>query len=236
MNFLQLHEQLRLELLRRIGRGVLTGSLLARQTGLKTAHISNFLHRKRRLSLDALDRVLTAQSLTAEDLFSAGREHLRSRKENVPQRSGVPLIPQSVAMHEAQIRPSSILELIQLPAGYLDHLRTRRTPGRRSWERFVAVRVSHAQAEGMMPAIVSHAIVIIDRHYNSLVSYRPPMPNIYAVRQGAAMSLRYVTLQGNCLVLRPHDLQYPVELLELGAENSPGSFIIGRICASVAEV
>src|ERR1700761_622624 len=133
MNFLQLHEQLRLELLRRISRGVLSGTLLARQTGLKAAHISNFLHRKRRLSLEALDRVLVAQSLTAEDLLSVSREHLRSKREDASQPSGVPLISQFVAMHEAQIRKSSVLELIQLPIGYLDHLRARRSPGRRSW-------------------------------------------------------------------------------------------------------
>jgi transcriptional regulator with XRE-family HTH domain len=236
MNFMQLHEQLRLELLRRISRGVLSGTLLARQTGLKAAHISNFLHRKRRLSLEALDRVLVAQSLTAEDLLSANRELLRSRREEATQPSGVPLVSQSVAMHEAQIRKSSILELVQLPFGYLDHLRARRLPGRRSWERFVAVRASYVQAEGMSPVIAPHAILIIDRHYNSLAPYRPPMPNIYAVQRGSVMLFRYVSLQNNSLVLRPHDIQHPIDLVELNTEESPGSFIIGRICVSIAEV
>ena len=59
MIFLELHERLRLEVWRRIDRGVLSRALLARQTGLAQAHISNFLHRRRRLSLPALDRLLT---------------------------------------------------------------------------------------------------------------------------------------------------------------------------------
>ena len=47
-----------MELLSRIDREVLTAAVLARQTGLQQPHISNFLNSKRRLSLQALDRVL----------------------------------------------------------------------------------------------------------------------------------------------------------------------------------
>jgi hypothetical protein len=160
---------------------------------------------------------------------------LTRKDEDIPQ-PGIPLISQFVAMHETQIRKSSILELIQLPVGYLDHLRARRTPGRRSWERFVAVRASYVQAEGMAPVIAPHAILVIDRHYNSLTPYRPPTPNIYAVQRGAAMTFRYVSFQSNCLVLRPHSIQHAIDLVELGAEESPGSYIIGRICVSLVEV
>jgi hypothetical protein len=235
MNFQQLHEQLRLELVRRISRGALSGSLLSRQTGLRTAHISNFLHSKRRLSLNALDSVLAAQSLTAEDLLSASREYLRSKKD-LSQASRVPLVSDYVAMHEAQIREKSVSEMIPLPAEYLAHLQTRRTPGRRAWERFVAVRTDPTVTKSMMPAIRPHSILIIDRHYNSLTPYRPPAPNIYAVQHGAKLLFRYVAFQKNCLILRPHDIQYPVDLVELSAEESPGRFIVGRVCASIAEV
>jgi len=237
MNFSQLHEQLRLELLRRIERGVLSGTLLARQTGLKHAHISNFLHRKRRLSLAALDQVLSAQSITIDELLLpfATRE-TRSLGENASKASRIALVSQPIAMYEAQIRKSSILELIQLPTEFLDHLRARRSLGRRSWERFVAVRISYAQAEAMMPAISPHAILVIDRHYNSLVPYRPPLPNIYAVQVGRAMLFRYATLQGNNIILRPYKIEHPVDLIEIKPEESPGSFIVGRICASISEV
>ncbi len=67
-NASSLHERLRLEISRRIDRGPLTGTLLARQTGLESSHISKLLHRKRKLSLAALDRVLASQRLRIEDL------------------------------------------------------------------------------------------------------------------------------------------------------------------------
>src|SRR3954470_10436031 len=70
MNFSQMHERLRLELLRRINRGTLSVSLLARQTGFGQAHLSNFLHNRRQLSLEALDRVMSAQHLGADDLLT----------------------------------------------------------------------------------------------------------------------------------------------------------------------
>ena len=71
MNFTQMHERLRLELLRRIQRGTLSVSLLARQTGFGQSHISNFLNSRRQLSLEAIDRLLAAQHLTAIDLLPA---------------------------------------------------------------------------------------------------------------------------------------------------------------------
>lgn len=237
MNFSQLHEQLRLELLRRIERGVLSGTLLARQTGLKSAHISNFLHSKRRLSLDALDRVLSAQSITIDELLPPSpRRNIRSRDENAAQSNRIALVSQTAAMYEAQIRQSSILELIPLPPGYLDHLRTRRSQDRRSWDRFVAVRVSYAQAEAMAPAISPHAILVIDRHYNSMVSCHPPSPNIYAIQLGGALIFRYATLQRNNIILRPYKIEHPVDLIELKPEESPGSLIVGRVCVSLSEV
>jgi hypothetical protein len=131
---------------------------------------------------------------------------------------------------------SSVLELIQLPPGYLDHLQTRRSPDRRSWERFIAVRASYVQTEAMVPAIVPHAILVIDRHYNSLLAYRPPMPNIYAVQRGSSMLFRYATLQGSSIILRPHKIEHPIELIEIKPEESPSSYVVGRVCVSISEM
>ena len=80
MNFTQMHERLRLELLRRIQRGTLSVSLLARQTGFGQAHLSNFLHSRRQLSLEAMDRILAAQHLTVADLLPAARGRGLGRK------------------------------------------------------------------------------------------------------------------------------------------------------------
>lgn len=235
MNFSQLHEQLRQELLRRIERGTLSGVLLARQTGLKPAHISNFLRSKRRLSLHALDLVLAAQFITIGELQSRSLErNFRAQKQNQAHR--IALVSQSTAMYESQIRESSVLELVELPSGSLDHLIARRSSERRSWERFIAVRISYEQAAAMLPVIAPHAILVIDRHYNSLQPYRPPKPNIYAVCMENTMLIRYADFKGNSIILRPHNVDYQVELIELKPEQKPAGFIVGRVCATIAEL
>ena len=43
MKFIHMHESLRQKILRKIGDGGLTVTILARQTGLAQAHVSNFL-------------------------------------------------------------------------------------------------------------------------------------------------------------------------------------------------
>lgn len=69
MKFRVLQEKLRNTLLDRIDEGDLTGLRLAQQTGFKQAHISNFLNRKRGLSLEGMDRVLAVQHLSVLDLL-----------------------------------------------------------------------------------------------------------------------------------------------------------------------
>jgi hypothetical protein len=56
----------------------------------------------------------------------------------------------------------------------------------------VAVRVTAADALPMDPLILPEAIALIDRHYNSLLAYRPNRQNLYAVRNVSRLTLRYV--------------------------------------------
>src|SRR5436853_6183611 len=69
MKFRALQENLRKTLWSRIEEGDLTGLHLAAQTGFKQAHISNFLNRKRGLSLEGMDKVLNVQHLSVLDLL-----------------------------------------------------------------------------------------------------------------------------------------------------------------------
>jgi hypothetical protein len=69
MKFRMLQENLRNILWERIDGGELTGLRLAGQTGFKQAHISNFLNRKRGLSLEGMDKVLNVQHLSVLDLI-----------------------------------------------------------------------------------------------------------------------------------------------------------------------
>ena len=61
MKFKVLQENLRKTLWERIEEGDLTGLRLAKETGFKQAHISNFLNKKRGLSLEGMDKVLSVQ-------------------------------------------------------------------------------------------------------------------------------------------------------------------------------
>ena len=234
MNFSQLHERLRIEIARRIDRGQLTGMLLARQTGLRASHLSNFIHRKRKLSLSALDRVLAAQLLCIEDLLpETDRAAVEPATEDV---SIVPLVSHPIALHSPIVNQRSILELIHLPSGALDQLRPRRTVARRDWQRFLAVRLSAAQARPMDPVLGPGSVVVLDRHYNSLALNHPLRPNIYAVNSANTLVFRYVSYEANRLILRPHALDCPIELLKLGAEESPSAAIVGRVCIAIAEL
>jgi hypothetical protein len=241
MNAAQLHERLRLEIARRINRGLINGTLLAKQSGLKPSHISNFLHRKRKLSLAAFDRILAAQALSIEDLLpqlwssgSAGAAiSVGVHEERL---DSVPLVSQATAIHAPGASARATIELIRLPAGILDQLRPRRAVVRREWQRFLAVRVSPPQAAPMIPVLAPNAIVVLDRHYNSLAPYQPPRPSLYAVNIANDLSFRYVGFEADHLILRPHSLEHPVELLSLGTAESPSNYIVGRVCLSISEL
>jgi hypothetical protein len=125
--------------------------------------------------------------------------------------------------------------MLQLPAGILESIHARASAPRRAWQRFVAVRIPSADALPMEPLVLPEAIVLIDRHYNSLVPYRPNRPNLYAVRHGAHLTLRYVDFLANRLVLRPLNIAFPVDLIEVDPGESPGDLLAGRIALILNE-
>ena len=226
MNFTQMHERLRLELLRRIQRGSLSVSLLARQTGFGQAHLSNFLHSRRQLSLHALDRILAAQHMHPGDLLP-----LDSRLPRLPpgvESNKVPVVTHAAALFEPAIRGSVTQGMLEVPA-YLLRWRTRPSPRRHKWDRFVAVAVSAEDAQPMDPVVLPDALVILDRHWNSLSQYRPPRANVYAVRNGSRLALRYLDFLLNRMVLRPHNIAFPVDLVEIPPGESPNDAIAGRV-------
>jgi len=227
MTFAQIHERLRLEMLRRIQRGTLSVSLLARQTGFGQSHLSNFLRGRRQLSLGAMDRILAAQRLTAADLLPvlAARGALPAGEEE----GAVPLVSHAAALFERIIRPSAVQLTLHFPAEMLDAIRPRASSARRAWQRFVAVRVDAVDAAAMEPLLQPKAIALLDRHYNSFASYRPDRPNLYAIRLGAHLRLRYADFVTSRLVLRPHNLGFPVALIDAGERESPADLLAGRV-------
>jgi hypothetical protein len=233
MNFTQMHERLRLELLRRIQRGTLSVSLLARQTGFGQSHISNFLRSRRQLSLEALDRVLFSQHITPWDLLPMDLRLANAREPE--ETETVPLVSHA-ALFEPLIRPSSVRNNLHVPPGWLGTTRARASNSRRNWRRFVAISVSAPDALAMDPLVLPDALMVVDRHYNSLMGYRPNRDNIYAVRNGNRISLRYVDFLANRLVLRPHNLAFPVDLLEIAPGETLADLIAGRVVLVINEL
>ncbi len=233
MNFIQMHDRLRLELLRRIQLGSLSVSLLSRQTGFGQSHLSNFLHNRRQLSLEAMDRILAAQHMAAGDLLpaNAGFPDLLDTET-----SYVPVVSHTTAMHEPFVRPSAAQRLLHLPPSFFQTARARASVARRAWQRFVAVSISAEEALPMDPVVQPGAIALIDRHYNSLLAYRSNRQNISAIRHESHLKLRYADYTLNRLVLRPHNLAFPVELIHLEAEEVPGDLITGRIVLILNEL
>lgn len=239
MNFQDLHELLRLELLRRIERGSLTGSRLAQQTGFQQAHISNFLNRKRALSLEGLDRVLASQKLGIEQILpldlSAGAVSGSSAPPGDPTEE-VPVVSPSAAMDEPRISPAAIIETIQLSASRLQDNRARPSTRLAHWQRFVAIRADAQQAAAMDPLVSPGAIVVLDRHYTSLAPYRAHQPTLYAARCGAALLLRFVAFDEGRLILRPYSRAFPVQLLPMATHETPSDYIVGRVCLIFSEL
>jgi plasmid maintenance system antidote protein VapI len=251
MNFQQLHELLRLELIRRIEHGALTGTRLAQLTGFRQGHISNFLNRKRALSLEGLDRMLAAQDLKIETFLPveiAGSAadtpstdaHSQTIPESRPQLSdpieAIPVVTPSVAADEPNIEAALVVESIHVSAARLSENRARASRRAASWQRFIAVRADPHQAAAMHTVLAPGAVAIIDRHYNSLVPYRVDQPTIYAVRYGSGLLFRFVEFDNGHLILRPSSVDYPVQLLAVGPEQTPSDFIVGRVCLLIQEL
>ena len=242
MNFQDLHELLRLELLRRIDRGTLTRSRLAHQAAFQQAHISNFLNRKRSLSLEGLDRVLASQNLTIDQILPHEIDAIHAAHSPIPTSDPVEIVPvvsPSAAMDQARISPAAIIETIQVSASRLNsnHAnRVRTSTSHAHWQRFLAIRADTQQSAAMEPLVSPGAIAVLDRHYNSLAPYRAHQPTLYAVRSGSALLLRFVDFDEGRLILRPYSRDFPVQLLPLATHETPADYIVGRVCLVFSEL
>ena len=240
MNFQHLHELLRLELLRRIEQGELTGTKLAQQTDFRQAHISNFLNKKRSLSLEGLDRMLAAQNLSVDQLLPVDL-NAGAAGSGMDAMETVPVVSSTAAMESAFATAASVIETIQVSASRLLDNRARPTGrvikgGALHWQRFMAIRVDAQQASAMEPMLAAGTIAVLDRHYNSLAPYRAHQPTLYGVRSGGALLLRFVEVEEGRLILRPYSRAFPIQLLTVGDGESAAEYIVGRVCILLSEL
>jgi hypothetical protein len=232
MKFRMLQENLRKALWERIDAGELTGLHLADQTGFRQAHISNFLNRKRGLSLGGMDKVLSVQRLSVLDLIDPAE--VNKRASIVPpsddEFENVVVTEPHVAAADAAIMSMHVKETLKFKSSFLRRLKTEVEVDRGDWERFVVIKADPQDAVGMYPRLLPGAALLLDRHYNSLTPYRKGEDNLYAVRGNSTPTVRYVELSGNHLILRPHNPATPVKVLTLEGGTKPAHYIVGRVC------
>jgi hypothetical protein len=232
MKFRMLQENLRNALWERIDAGELTGLRLAEQTGFKQAHISNFLNRKRGLSLEGMDKVLNVQHLSVLDLIDPAEVNKRASilPPSEDEFDNVVVADPHIAASDALILSMHVKEILKFKKTFLKRLKEEVEGDRSAWERFVIIKADAQQGMSMYPRVMPGAILLLDRHYNSLTPYRKGENNIYAVRRGGACTIKYVETADGHLILRPHNLAYPIEVINLEDGQKPGDYIVGRVC------
>lgn len=233
MKFKALQENLRKTMWERIHAKKLTGMKLAEQVGFKQAHISNFLNRKRSLSMEGLDRVLSVQHLSVLDLLDP--DEVNKRASILPPSEddfeNVLLVEGAVAAGEPLVTTESVKDILKFKKAFLKRLRPEmHSPVRNEWRRFVLVKVDAREGMSMYPRLLPGATVLIDRHYNSLEPYRKGEQNMYAVRKGDGCTVKYVEVAGHTLVLRPHNQAYPVDVISIEEGKTFADYVVGRIC------
>src|SRR5690348_4763806 len=150
MKFRTLQENLRKTLWERIEDGNLTGLHLAELTGFKQAHISNFLNRKRGLSLEGMDKVLAVQHLSVLDLLDPAE--INKRASIIPpsedEFESIVVADPNVAASEPLIMNMHVKEILKFKKSFLRRLRPAMEGERDNWERFVIVRVDGRDGMG----------------------------------------------------------------------------------------
>jgi len=238
MSFVALQENLRKELRKRIEAGQLTGMELARRTGFTQAHISNFLNRKRGLKLSALDRTLRAIGLTIYDLLNP---HDLVRYASVPlgsheEYAEIPLVEGTSAANSEVIVHQEVKAALKFSRALLNRIRADLSASpRKSWTRFVAIKLDTKEGMSMWPRLSPGSTLLLDRHYLSLHPYRKNERNVYAIRRSDSCTVRYVELSGSFLILRPHNPEYPVELLPIEPGRNYTDFLVGRVAHVATE-
>ncbi len=232
MKFKILQDNLRKVLWERIEAGELTGLRLAQQTGFKQAHISNFLNRKRGLSIEGMDKVLAVQHLSVLDLLDPSEVNKRASilPPSGDEFENVLLTAASTAATQPLVTSMHVQEILKFKKSFLRKLKAETVGDRSSWQRFVLIKFDPGEAISMYPRLMPGTTLLIDRHYNSLKAYRKGEFNMYAVLKNDTCTVRYVEVAGNHLILRPHNQSSPIEVVTMEDRKTAADYLVGRIC------
>lgn len=232
MEFKDLQERLRILLCARVSSGELTGSSLARQVGLRQAHVSNFLNRKRGMSVDAMDSVLGVLRISVLDLADPDEINRRVTLSDPPTASAfdnVLMVTPETAARQTFIAAEHVIGIYKFRKSFLKKLRPALVRRKKEFRRFVLFKVDEYSGVGMYPRLQPGATVLIDRHYNSLEPYRAGEKSMYAVKKLNTAVIRYIDLRDRHIALRPINPAYATEIIELRPGETAEDYIVGRV-------
>src|SRR5580698_11311868 len=148
MKFRVLQDNLRETLWERIEEGDLTGLRLSQQTGFRQAHISNFLNKKRGLSLEGMDKVLAVQHLSVLDLLDPAEVNKRASilPPSGDEFENVLLTDASTAATQPLITTMHVKDILKFKKTFLHKLKPESDSDRSSWHRFVLIQLDAREA------------------------------------------------------------------------------------------
>jgi len=228
LDFAHLQSQLRRAVRARILSGQISGSELARRIGLKQPHVTNFLNRRRGLSLEAMDRVLRALEISVLDLVPARELECFAHSGSDTEYEAVPLVEANGLL--LPFPPASaVRDWMKFRRRFLEQFRPEPVGRRQTWLRFVLMRMPDEDAKAMYPRIPRGAVLLVDRWYNSVRAYRSGEVNIYAVRLGDEILVRSLEVVENRILLRPERSEVPMQMMTIDEKCRYAEKIVGRV-------
>jgi hypothetical protein len=179
-----------------------------------------------------MDKVLNVQRLSVLDLLDPNEVNKRASilPPSGDEFENVLVVDAATAASEPLLMSMNVKDILKFKKTFLRRLRPEIEGPRSKWERFVVLKVDSRDGMSMYPRLLPGAIVLVDRHYNSLKPYRKGESNMYAVAHEGACTVKYVEVAGRNLVLRPHNQAYPVEVVTMDDDKNTGDYLIGRVC------
>lgn len=229
-----LQDRLRALVGERIDAGELSGTKLAKLAGFQQAHVSNFLNRRRGLSIEAMDRIMEVLRLDVRDLTPEERRRREPAGGGEAGFDSIPLVRNEDLLRR-DFNASKVIEYLHFKKSFLRRLRPEMANQRQHWQRFVLIKADKDCGAAMSPRLPPGATLLIDRHYNSPRCYRRMEPNLYVVKSGDDFVVRYVELQGDQLTLRPENPKHALGYVRLGKGETFADCVVGRVAIVAME-
>jgi len=230
MGFLSSDERLRKEIQRRIHAGEFQQTEFARQMGVAQSTLSNYLSGRKGLKNKNRDAAMRVLRLADEALLDP------SSPRRIPvERERIPVVAHRTAISAPFITAELVVSWSDIPSDPLSRLPVQSSDDRQQWTRFVAIKVTRAQAKRMVPIFTHGSILIIDRHYQSIKRTFKGRRAIYAISLGDFLSIGYPEIHGSEFIIRGRGLRTELQSFSLKRGQKPEDFVVGRICKILSD-